>query len=237
MNNTTEPVLQQLSHWEIILRLACAMAIGVIVGMERGRSHRPAGLRTHMLVALGACVVMITSHMLFMQFRPFGATPDPARLGAQVISGVGFLGAGTIMREGLTIKGLTTAASVWTVACLGLAAGAGYYFVALGGALAVYIILTAFEALQRKMNVVRHASMFVSIDCTNLGSILHAVNCYAVQQSAAITHTEFEELDEGGYRLTLTLSFNGARVENDQSLFLEKLTATDGVSRLESTPY
>ena len=237
METTMDLSALALTPWEIALRMLCAMLIGVVIGTEREYTHRPAGMRTHMLVALGACAVMVTSQALFYQYRIYGATPDPARLSAQVITGVGFLGAGTIMKEGPSIKGLTTAASVWTVACLGLAAGAGYYFVALGGALAVYIILTAFEALQRKMNVVRHASMFVSIDCTNLGSILHAVNCYAVQQSAAITHTEFEELDEGGYRLTLTLSFNGARVENDQSLFLEKLTATDGVSRLESTPY
>ena len=88
------------------------MFIGIVVGAERGRNHRPAGMRTHMLVALGACVTMVVSQFLFVEFRPLGATPDPARLGAQVVSGVGFLGAGTIMREGLSIKGLTTAASI-----------------------------------------------------------------------------------------------------------------------------
>ena len=131
-------VLEELSYFEAVLRMLCAMLVGIIVGVERGRNHRPAGMRTHMLVALGACVTMVVSNFLFVRFRPLGATPDPARLGAQVVSGVGFLGAGTIMREGLSVKGLTTAASIWAVACLGLAAGAGYYAIALTGAAAVY---------------------------------------------------------------------------------------------------
>ena len=101
---------------DIMLRLLCAMLIGVVIGTEREYTHRPAGMRTHMLVALGACAVMITSQLIFFQYRPFGATPDPARLSAQVITGVGFLGAGTILREGTSIKGLTTAASIWAVA-------------------------------------------------------------------------------------------------------------------------
>ena len=119
--------------WEICLRLLCAMAVGMVIGTEREYTNRPAGMRTHILVALGACVVAITGQMLFNEYRLLGATPDPARLTAQVITGVGFLGAGTIMREGSTVKGLTTAASVWTVACLGVAAGYGYYSIALAG--------------------------------------------------------------------------------------------------------
>lgn len=101
-----------LTPWDVILRLLCAMLVGAVIGTEREYTHRPAGMRTHMLVSLGACAVMITSQMIFAQYRPFGATPDPARLSAQVITGVGFLGAGTIMREGATVKGLTTAASL-----------------------------------------------------------------------------------------------------------------------------
>ena len=89
---------------EICLRLACAMLVGLVIGTEREYTHRPAGMRTHILVALGACVVAITSELLFHQYRQYGATPDPARLSAQVITGVGFLGAGTILREGAMVK-------------------------------------------------------------------------------------------------------------------------------------
>lgn len=235
--NQANLVIPQLTFFDAMLRIACAMAIGIIVGAERGRSHRPAGMRTHMLVALGACVVMITSHMLFVEFRPFGATPDPARLGAQVISGVGFLGAGTILREGLTIKGLTTAASVWTVACLGLAAGAGYYKVALAGAAAVYLTLTVFEQIQRKMNLVRRSNLFLSLDCTDLTGVIHDLNRFAVQQSATINHTQFEERDDGSYRVTMTVTFNGVHVDTDQSIFLEKLGGNTNLRRLESDAY
>ena len=117
----------------IALRLLCAMTVGTLIGMEREYTHRPAGLRTHILVALGACVVSILGEGLFTHYAALGATPDPARLSAQVITGVGFLGAGTIMKEGVSVKGLTTAASVWAVACLGIAAGFGYYALALLG--------------------------------------------------------------------------------------------------------
>ena len=116
---------------EICMRLFCAMIVGMVIGTEREYTHRPAGMRTHILVALGACAVMITGQLIFVQYRVYGGTADPARLSAQVITGVGFLGAGTILREGTNVKGLTTAASLWTVACLGTAAGYGYFAVAL----------------------------------------------------------------------------------------------------------
>ena len=89
---------------EICLRLACAMLVGLVIGTEREYTHRPAGMRTHILVALGACVISITGELIFNHYATLGATPDPARLSAQVVTGVGFLGAGTIMREGPTVK-------------------------------------------------------------------------------------------------------------------------------------
>lgn len=135
----------------ICMRLLCAMVVGLVIGTEREYTHRPAGMRTHILVALGACAVMITGQLIFVQYRPLGASPDPARLAAQVITGVGFLGAGTILREGINVKGLTTAASLWSVACLGIAAGGGYYAVALVGMVFIFITLTFFEYLQHKL--------------------------------------------------------------------------------------
>ena len=141
----------ELNWMQICMRLLCAMLVGLIIGTEREYTHRPAGMRTHILVALGACAVMITGQLIFAQYNPLGATPDPARLAAQVITGVGFLGAGTILREGINVKGLTTAASLWSVACLGIAAGGGYYTVALVGMVFIFITLTFFEFLQKKL--------------------------------------------------------------------------------------
>ena len=132
----------------VCLRLLCAMVVGLIIGTEREYTHRPAGMRTHILVALGSCVVMLTGQMIFAQYLPYGATPDPARLAAQVIAGVGFLGAGTILRDGASVKGLTTAASVWAVACLGIACGYGYYALALVGM--IFTQLHAFAAIKLK---------------------------------------------------------------------------------------
>ena len=132
----------------ICLRLFCAMLVGMLIGMERDFTHRPAGLRTHILVALGACVASLMGEMIFTHYN---SSADPARLSAQVITGVGFLGAGTILREGFHVKGLTTAASLWTVACLGIAAGYGYYAVSLAGTLFAFVTLTVLEILQDRL--------------------------------------------------------------------------------------
>jgi len=231
-------VLEELSYFEAVLRMLCAMLVGIIVGVERGRNHRPAGMRTHMLVALGACVTMVVSNFLFVRFRPLGATPDPARLGAQVVSGVGFLGAGTIMREGLSVKGLTTAASIWAVACLGLAAGAGYYAIALTGAAAVYATLTVFEVVQRKMNVTRHATLALDLECKDLSGVMHDLNRFSVQQNATLSHVQFDETEERGvYHLTAIAVFRGANPQVDQAVFLEKLGGNLNVKKLETTQY
>ena len=134
---------------DISLRLFCAMVAGLIIGLDREHANRPAGLRTHILVALGACVVSIVGEMLFTQYHALGATPDPARLSAQVVTGVGFLGAGTIMKQGITVKGLTTAASLWATACLGLTAGFGYYTLTLVGCGFILITLTVLKVVER----------------------------------------------------------------------------------------
>lgn len=231
-------VLEEISYFEAVLRMLCAMLVGIVVGVERGRNHRPAGMRTHMLVALGACVTMVVSNFLFVRFRPLGATPDPARLGAQVVSGVGFLGAGTIMREGLSVKGLTTAASIWAVACLGLAAGAGYYAIALTGAAAVYATLTVFEVVQRKMNVTRHATLALDLECKDLSGVMHDLNRFSVQQNATLSHVQFDETEERGvYHLTAIAVFRGANPQVDQAVFLEKLGGNLNVKKLETTQY
>ena len=129
---------------EVIARLLLAMCIGGGVGWERARSHHPAGMRTHMLVTIGAAIVMLLGSQTTGEFAGT-ANSDPARLGAQVISGIGFLGAGTIMKEGRSIRGLTTAATLWVSACLGLAFGAGQYIVSLGGFFVAMLTLRLFK--------------------------------------------------------------------------------------------
>lgn len=124
---TTEKDVKVLhiTDYEIALRLLLACVFGGIVGFQRERHDSPAGFRTYILVSLGSALIMVLS---MYGFSDFTSTGDPARLAAQVVSGIGFLGAGTILRDGVSVKGLTTAASLWVVSAIGLAAGAGFYY-------------------------------------------------------------------------------------------------------------
>jgi putative Mg2+ transporter-C (MgtC) family protein len=118
-------------HWaEVLLRLVLAGILGGAIGAEREIREREAGLRTHMLVAIGAALFTIVSAYAWTDFTfsaQSGITYDPTRIAAQIVTGIGFLGAGAIIRQGLSVRGLTTAASLWVVAAIGIAAGAGYY--------------------------------------------------------------------------------------------------------------
>ncbi|MDD4188662.1 MAG: MgtC/SapB family protein [Eubacteriales bacterium] len=138
-------------YLEIVLRLVLAVFIGGVIGYEREHAGRPAGFRTHILVCVGSALVMVTSEFMFNRFITL-TNMDPARLGAGVISGIGFLGAGTIIREGISIKGLTTAASLWAVACAGLAVGIGFYEGAVIGAVLIFITLMVLKNLQTKLS-------------------------------------------------------------------------------------
>jgi putative Mg2+ transporter-C (MgtC) family protein len=135
-----------VSDTQIIFRLLVAAALGALVGYERERNNQPAGLRTHIILVIGATLAMTLSINLAMEFRPLVPNGDPARLAAQVISGIGFLGVGAIIRYGANIKGLTTATSMWSMAVVGLVVGAGYYLVAAftTGLLLVTLILINF---------------------------------------------------------------------------------------------
>jgi putative Mg2+ transporter-C (MgtC) family protein len=115
---------------EVLGRVALAAALGAVLGFERELREREAGLRTHLLVSVGSALFTIVSAYGFREFLTSGATvvrADPTRIAAQIVTGIGFLGAGAIIRQGLAVRGLTTAATLWVVAAIGLAAGAGYY--------------------------------------------------------------------------------------------------------------
>ena len=211
---------------EISIRLGCAMLVGLIIGIEREYTHRPAGMRTHILVALGACVVSIAGEMIFIHYHDLGATPDPARLSAQVITGVGFLGAGTIMKEGPTVKGLTTAASLWAVACLGLASGFGYYSLALLGMAFIMITLTLFEALQRSLirSGSSHASF--SLETRDITLSLKHIRSIAREQNVTLTDIEAEQIP-AGHRLTFRVDFSGRRNKKHHQRFFDALAGKE----------
>ena len=210
------------------------MLVGAIIGTEREYTHRPAGMRTHMLVSLGACVVMLTSQMIFYQYRVYGATPDPARLSAQVITGVGFLGAGTIMKEGPSIKGLTTAASVWAVACLGVAAGGGYYAVAMIGTLCMMVTLTVFEWLQKKLMHDRYELYMFSVDCTSVVSALEVISRLAALADARLTSIQVDGAEEGEYEINFKADFSGRHASERMQKFFAGLNEHGSITSVKS---
>ena len=136
-----------LSNYHVLVRLLLATLLGGFIGFEREAHGRAAGLRTHILVCLGSALIMMTSMYIFEIYKGV-AVVDPSRIAAQVVTGIGFLGAGTILRWGATVKGLTTAASIWAVAAIGLAIGCGFYFAAITSTVLVVTALVVFSKME-----------------------------------------------------------------------------------------
>lgn len=138
-----------MAWYTILFRIAVAIAVGLSVGVEREYKNRPAGMRTHVLVCMGACIVALIESIFSANMGDIegNVTYNFGRLSAQVISGVGFLGAGTILTASKKIVGLTTAASLWSVACLGIAVGYGLYLVALMGGVLVLVVLMSMQKI------------------------------------------------------------------------------------------
>ncbi len=141
--------LREVTYLAVALRISVAFVLGGILGLERGLKQRPAGLRTYMLVCVGSCMIMLTNQYIYQVFE----AGDPVRMGAQVVSGIGFLGAGTIVvTRHSQIKGLTTAAGLWAAAAVGLATGIGFYEAAVLGAMVIFITLTILSYLDNRMH-------------------------------------------------------------------------------------
>ncbi len=138
-----------ISDSEVIVRLVLALVLSGLVGLEREVSGRAAGFRTHILVCIGSTLIMLTSLHLFFYFHGMGVNVDPGRFAAQVVSGIGFLGAGTIIHIRDSVRGLTTAASLWVAAGIGLAVGSGFYVGALGATVLVLVVLFLLSHLER----------------------------------------------------------------------------------------
>lgn len=163
--------LEDLNFVSIILRLTMAVIFGGIIGYGRERERRPAGLRTHILVSIGATLAMITN--IYM-YKIYNGYTDPTRLGAQVISGIGFLGAGTIIVTGKNkVRGLTTAAGLWACACMGLAIGAGFYSGAIIGCLFISAVTVALANIDKKINRnSRNITLYILVNSTTAASNL-----------------------------------------------------------------
>lgn len=211
---------------EDILRIIFAILAGGLIGLERENVHRPAGFRTHILVCVGATLVMMTSEHIYNIYYRGYANIDVARLGAQVISGIGFLGAGTIIKDGATVKGLTTAATLWAVACIGLAIGIGYYKGAFLATAAVYltlILLKKFEVRFVSKGILRS----ITVEGQNLKSCIQKIDSILSAHSVTIKDIKFvhEETEKVFYK---------ALVLPDTSInqLITDLYLIEGVSRV-----
>jgi putative Mg2+ transporter-C (MgtC) family protein len=146
-----------MPSWEMVLRLLLAAGLGSMIGLERERLAWTAGLRTHMLVSVGACLMILVSAYGFTATLGPHVVLDPSRVAAQVVSGIGFLGAGSIILRNEVVKGLTTAASLWAVAGIGRAAGAGLYVAAIATTLIILAILVGLKPLEARYHASRRA--------------------------------------------------------------------------------
>ena len=221
-------VIRDVTYLAIILRITAAVILGGIIGLEREMKNRAAGLRTYILVCVGACLVMLTNQYIYQSF----GTGDPVRMGAQVVSGIGFLGAGTIIvTKRSQIKGLTTAAGLWATAGMGLALGIGLYEAAIVGTLAIIIVITLMQRMDNRMRSrTTRLDIFVEINRNHsLSEFLREVKVMNMEASNFQRERDSEtQNDVRAYSLTLKLPKR--RVH---SQVIEDLMQIPGVEYLE----
>lgn len=188
--------MPELSTAEALLRLLVAAVLGGAIGLERELRDHEAGFRTHLLVSLGACVFTLVSAYAWTDWTfstRSGVVFDPTRIAAQIVTGIGFLGAGAIIRQGLSVKGLTTAATLWVVAAIGMAAGVGYYWAALVTTALVLLSLWPLRILAFRLSArTRPEEGRLAVELpvgTSVVSVLEAVE----GAGADVTSLEFEE--------------------------------------------
>ncbi len=184
--------LQDFNFVSVVARLLLAMICGGVIGYDRGKKRRPAGLRTYMLVCMGAALTIIIGQYQNEMFQTiwanssndFGLHTDVSRYGAQVINGIGFLGAGTILvTANQQVKGMTTAAGLWASACMGIAVGAGFFEVAILGCLLIWIVVREFSKLEKFItDRTRYMNIYVEIEnVDDIGMVIEEIKSYGVK--------------------------------------------------------
>ena len=221
--------LKEVNTLSTFFRLVLALLCGGILGMERGKKNRPAGLRTYMLVCVGATLVMLTNQFIYAQY---GNTGDPARLGAQVISGIGFLGAGTIIVTGRNrVKGLTTAAGLWADACIGIAIGIGFYSGAIIGCGLIFFVMSMLYRFDTRITAnTKVLDLYLEFNqMSDLGEFIS----YIKEQGMKISDLEMaksDKIDDVGIAVLLTLQMEKKRVHTE---IIQMLSLAKGVIYIE----
>jgi putative Mg2+ transporter-C (MgtC) family protein len=211
-----------------VLRLILAFVLGGIIGFERQHRKKTAGLKTHVLVCLGSCLVTVLSINLYAGVQGL-TNADPARLAAQVVSGIGFLGAGAIIKEGPTIRGLTTAASLWVVASVGLAAGAGAFTGAIVTTVLVVLSLEVLPKIDKLYNREPSVSNLIIHSIEKPGQIGRIGSCLG-SQGVSISQINIEDAEAGKIVIYMTVKMP-ERVGLDQ--VIPDLAGIDGILSIE----
>lgn len=222
--------LHELNAISTAFRIFLAMVTGGILGLEREFKNRPAGFRTYMLVCIGSSMVMLTNQYIYQSFEPFDV--DPARMGAQVISGIGFLGAGTIIvTRRNQIRGLTTAAGLWAAACLGLAIGIGYYSGAIIGGIGVAITMMGLHRINDK---IRSGGKLIDVyiefnGVANISSFMNYLKSNNLEVKD-LSINKGQLLDNENIALVITLH---THVKTHHTSIIQLLSQAEGVQFIE----
>ena len=182
-------MIPEYFDYALLLRLVVALILGGIIGLEREGSNHDAGFRTHIVLCLGSATVMVVSELLALQY---GISNEIMRMGAQVISGVGFLGAGSIVMSGNRLRGITTAAGLWTTACVGLAIGSGFYIIALTVVALMMFAMISLRSITKKMN--RKNSITIKLELTNAAKTSDVIS-ELIEYGVHVATVRFEEYD------------------------------------------
>ena len=207
MTGTSHAVVTSLSidDGEVVLRLGLAVLLCATIGIERSARDEVAGMRTHALVGLGAALFTLLSAHGF-EGSATVAPPDPTRIAAQIVSGIGFLGAGAIIRDGLTVRGITTASSLWIAAAIGMAAGAGFYLGALATTALVLVVLIALRRVRTAiMPSIRAGFVLLDIELTRDGHSAAVLAILAARRVRVESLRSSVELDAERLQLELRL--------------------------------
>ena len=217
-----------LTYKELIIRIACSLVVGIIIGVERENKHHAAGTRTHMLVSMSSCIAMLTNIVLI---NTYNSGVDPGRFGAAVISGIGFIGAGTIVHDKFSAKGLTTAAGIWAAACLGLAAGAGFWQVALIGAAVVFIILSVIYSIQKSVFGMRSSQITLYMKCANAMEAMSFLN--DIFEKDRINISNIKVSDDGDDKdMEINFKFGGLHQKESMNDMLVSLSENDNIKEV-----
>lgn len=224
--------MPELTTAEALLRIVAAALLGGAIGFERELRDHEAGLRTHLLVAVGACVFTLVSAYAWTDWtfsQRTGIVFDPTRIAAQIVTGVGFLGAGAIIVRGVNVRGLTTAATLWAVAAIGMAAGTGYYPVALGATAVVLVSLGPLRIVSRRMVArVRPEEAELAIDLAP-EAVAAEVVAQIEQLGGQIESVEFGDERTIDVRLRAARRVESARIA-------ERVAALESVERVQWRP-